>query len=325
MRKLILVFILSTITALFSCQNNDSKNNNLKDTLLTGDLIIFHAGSLSLPIKKISEEFKKHYPEVNIMTEASGSVECARKITELNKPCDIIASADYTVIDKMLIPERTTWNIKFASNEMVIAFTEKSLKQQQINSNNWFDILLDAKVLIGRSDPNSDPCGYRTVQTLKLADKYYKQTISHKIISKNTENIRPKEVDLLALLESHTIDYIFIYRSIAEQHKLKYIILPDEINLKKSELNSLYNTVEVEVNGKKPGEKIVQKGEAMVYGLSILKNSQNIKVAKVFVEFMLNENKGMKTLIQLGQPSVIPSQSNGYDSIPENLKKFAKP
>lgn len=325
MKKIFPIISFCLISILYSCQNNVSNNNNIKDSVLKGDLIIFHAGSLSLPIKKISEEFKKLYPEVNIMTEASGSIECARKITELNKPCDIIASADYTVIDKMLIPEYASWNIKFASNEMVIAFTEKSLKQQQININNWFDILLDAKVLIGRSDPNSDPCGYRTVQILKLADMFYKQTLSHKILNKNTENIRPKEVDLLALLESHTIDYIFIYRSVAEQHKLKYIVLPDEINLKNAELNSLYNTVEVEVNGKKPGEKIVQKGEAMVYGVSILKKSPNYKVALAFIEFMLNQNYGMKIMTELGQPSIIPSQSNNYDSIPESLKMYAKP
>ena len=30
------------------------------------------------------------------------------------------------------------------------------------------------------------------------------------------------------LLETHTIDYIFLYRSVAQQHDLKYLLLPDE-------------------------------------------------------------------------------------------------
>ena len=49
--------------------------------------------------------------------------------------------------------------------------------------------------------------------------------------------IRPKETDLLALLEAGEIDYLFIYRSVAGQHGLKMILLDDEINLKSSALN----------------------------------------------------------------------------------------
>ncbi|MCK7522654.1 MAG: hypothetical protein MZV64_35710 [Ignavibacteriales bacterium] len=43
--------------------------------------------------------------DVKVLLEAAGSLVCARKVTELKKPCDIVASADYFVIDKLLIPE----------------------------------------------------------------------------------------------------------------------------------------------------------------------------------------------------------------------------
>ncbi|HAN78917.1 MAG TPA: tungstate ABC transporter substrate-binding protein WtpA, partial [Bacteroidales bacterium] len=39
----------------------------------------------------------------------------------------------------------------------------------------WYKIMLDPKVQIGRADPNSDPCGYRSVLVSKLAEKHYKQ------------------------------------------------------------------------------------------------------------------------------------------------------
>jgi len=45
---------------------------------------------------------------------------------------------------------------------------------------------------------------------------------------------------LVVLLESGELDYIFLYRSVAEQHKLKFLALPDKINLKKSELEKFY-------------------------------------------------------------------------------------
>ncbi|MCL1973294.1 MAG: tungstate ABC transporter substrate-binding protein WtpA, partial [Bacteroidetes bacterium] len=39
------------------------------------------------------------HPKVRVLSEGAGSLDCARKITELHRPCDIMASADYAVID----------------------------------------------------------------------------------------------------------------------------------------------------------------------------------------------------------------------------------
>ena len=67
-----------------------------------------------MPVKKISEAFEKANPGVRVLSEAAGSLQCARKITELDKPCDIMLSADYSVIDNLLIPAYASWNIRFA-------------------------------------------------------------------------------------------------------------------------------------------------------------------------------------------------------------------
>ena len=69
------------------------------------EIIIFHAGSLSVPFKKLAQEYEKKHPDIKIFLESSGSIVCARKVTELNKPCDIVASSDYFVINEMLIPK----------------------------------------------------------------------------------------------------------------------------------------------------------------------------------------------------------------------------
>lgn len=293
-------------------------------TSLSGDLIIFHAGSLSVPMKEIAAAFTNENPGVNVMLEAAGSVECARKITELNKPCDIMASADYTIIDKLLIPKFADWNIKFASNEMAIVFTKKSRRSNEINRDNWYQIMLDQNIQIGRADPNSDPCGYRAVLVSKLAEKYYKKsTLADQLLIKNKNNIRPKETDLIALLETGNVDYIFLYRSVAEQHHLNYILLPDEINLKNPAYFALYQSVSTEINGKTPNEKITQKGEPMVYGITIPKEAPNKLVATAFVKFLLTQDKGMEIMELLGQPSVVPSATESFDNIPEELKPFA--
>lgn len=294
-------------------------------TNIKGDLIIFHAGSLSVPIKEIAAEFNKIYPNVKILAESAGSVASARKITDLNRPCDIMASADYSVIDKMLIPRYADWNIKFASNEMAIVYSGKSRYADKINSNNWYETLMKPDVAFGRADPNSDPCGYRTVMILQLAEKYYKKPgLAKNIMEKDKEFNRPKEVDLLALLESESIDYIFIYRSVAIQHNLKYLVLPDQVNLKNPAYASLYATAKVEINGNKPGAKEEMSGEPMIYGVTILKDAPNKAAAEAFVAFLLSKNQGMKIMEKNGQPSVIPMPVQNFDKLPAALKPFAK-
>ncbi len=289
-------------------------------------LIIFHAGSLAVPFKEISEEFKVKHPGTKIILEAAGSRICARKIADLKRPCDVMASADYTVIDNLLIPEHTDWNIKFASNEMVIVYVEDSKRANNINEENWFDILLQKDVAFGRSDPNSDPCGYRALLVTILAEKYYnKPGLVEAIKSKDQQYIRPKEVDLLALLETGVIDYIFLYRSVAVQHNLKYLVLPDEINLKQADLSDLYKSASVSLTGKQPGTFITKAGEPIIYGVTIPKNAPNRKLAMAFLTFLLETDSGGAILEKNGQNFVVPSTTDTFDKLPESLKIFALP
>lgn len=292
---------------------------------ISGDLIIYHAGSLSMPFKEIAVEFNKLYPDVKVLMESAGSVASARKITDLNRPCDILASSDYGVIDNMLIPKYADWNIKFVSNELSIVYQESSRLATRINSKNWCDILMNKEVAFGRSDPNADPCGYRTLLSLKLAEKFYqKPGFAKRILDKDKNYIRPKEVDLVALLESGSIDYAFLYRSVAIQHNLKYITLPDEINLKNMGLVAQYATATTEINGEKPGQKKTVKGEPMIYSVTMLRDAPNKPAAIAFLQFLLSSDKGMKIMEKNGQPSVIPMATENYDKLPAELKPFAK-
>ncbi|NTV18461.1 MAG: solute-binding protein, partial [Bacteroidales bacterium] len=118
MKNFIIGILVLTVSLLaVSCRVG---NKNKTDAGLSGDLIIFHAGSLSMPFKAIADTFMRIHPNVKVLAEASGSIDAARKITELGRDCDIMASADYSVIDNLLVPEYADKNIKFASNEMAI-------------------------------------------------------------------------------------------------------------------------------------------------------------------------------------------------------------
>ncbi len=317
MKRIILILnIIIAALIIVSCTNKTQEKNN--------KLIIFHAGSLSVPLKQMKDEFVKTNPDVEILLESAGSVKCARKITDLNKECDIMASADYTIIDEMLIPNHSSWNIKFASNEMAIVYHDESKYSDEINAENWHEILLKEDVFYGRADPNSDPCGYRAVLTSQLSEQYYNLNgFADNIINKDQEYIRPKEVDLLALLESNTIDYLFLYRSVAQQHGLKYIILPDSVNLKNPGLREFYKEAKVDIVGKEPGTTIMKIGQPMVYGITILDKAPNKELALKFVDFILSKENGLRIMEENGQPSMVPSYSETYNSIPEQLKQFA--
>ncbi|MBK6346039.1 MAG: extracellular solute-binding protein [Bacteroidales bacterium] len=290
---------------------------------LSGDLVIFHAGSLAVPFKEIADSFMVLNPGIQVKAESAGSLASIRKITDLNRPCDILASADYSLIDKLMIPAHASWNMKFAGNEMVIVYQKDPLKSGTINQQNWHSILLDPEIKFGRSDPDSDPCGYRTILCLKLAEKYYHQPgLADRFSTKDERYIRPKEVDLLALLESGTIDYIFIYKSVAIQHKLAYLELPDSINLGNPSLQDHYSGVNVRIAGNKPGEYITQQGEPIVYGLTIPENCENHEAAKAFVELMMKN--GRKIMEKSGQNNVGPFLSGNPEKLPENLKPLLK-
>lgn len=316
--------LLISVIILTGCQVKTNPNMNTENaSLLQGELIIFHAGSLSIPFKEVAAAFNNDHPDVKILLEPAGSVASARKITDLKRTCDILAVSDYRVIDEMLIPGHATWSIKFATNEMVIAFHERSREHETIDSLSWHALLLRDDIRYGRSDPDQDPCGYRTMQLFLLAEKFFsKSGLSEAFTAKDHVFMRPKEVDLLALLETHTVDYIFIYRSVAEQHGLKYIVLPADINLKDPERASHYGSVSVDIRGREPGQKITMLGEPMVYGLSIPRGAPNPEAALAFAGFLLSD-KGQAIMEKNGQPSVVPAVSGTYDQIPGELKQYA--
>jgi len=273
-----------------------------------GKLIIFHAGSLTVPFAKIEKDFEAKYPKVDVLREGGGSTKMARMISELHKPADIMASADFNVIDKTLIPEYAEWNIRFATNQLVLCYTDKSRFANQITANNWYEILGRKGVIWGHSDPNLDPCGYRSLMVLQLAEKHYKLPglYDQLIANRPEKNVRPKSVELVSLLKTGNMDYAWEYLSVAVQQGLKYIILPDEINLGNYKMDEFYKQATVKVTGKKPGTWITRTGKSCTYGITILKSVQNPEAAEAFLEYLIDPDGGLNILKDMGQPPFIP-------------------
>jgi tungstate transport system substrate-binding protein len=83
----------------------NSEEWNDANSELSGKITIFHAGSLTVPVKEMMEELAARYPDVTFETEASESVDCAQKMSELEGSSEVMMSADYAIIDKLLNPD----------------------------------------------------------------------------------------------------------------------------------------------------------------------------------------------------------------------------
>ena len=273
-----------------------------------GKLIIFHAGSLSVPLDSMEKAFEAKYPKVDLQREAGGSQQCIRKITDLKKPCDIMVSADYKVIDKLLIPNHAEWNVRFAANQLVLCYTDKSREAQKITDQNWYDILSQKGIIWGHSDPDLDPCGYRSLMVIQLAEKYYqKPGLYQKLIdNRPLENIRPKSVELISLLQTGHMDYAWEYLSVAVQHNLNYILLPNEINLGDYKQDDYYNQAVVKVVGETPGSTMEIRGESCTYGVTMINEAPNKEAAEAFLHYLFDPQGGLKVLDEMGQPPFIP-------------------
>ncbi|ACX73371.1 extracellular solute-binding protein family 1 [Methanocaldococcus vulcanius M7] len=332
-----IIAILAIGIAICGCTEQKNESQEQEKIVLT----VFHAGSLSVPFEKYEEMFEKEHPNVDVEREPAGSVACVRKVIELGRKADVLALADYSLIPEMMMPKYADWYVMFARNEIVLAYTNNSKYSKEINSENWYKILEKPDVKIGFSNPNDDPCGYRTQMVLKLADLYYKDpTIYENLVLKYSnlkvkeENgkyiiivpkdfnvdtnklfVRSKETDLLAPLEAGAFDYLFIYKSVANQHHLNYIELPKEINLGYYNFESTYKKVAVDITSQ--NKTIVAK--PIVYGITVPTNAPHKKEAIEFVKFILEHPE---VLENCGQPAITPAIAKG--NVPEELKNVVK-
>ncbi|MFZ0611016.1 MAG: tungstate ABC transporter substrate-binding protein WtpA [Desulfobacterales bacterium] len=292
-------------------------------------VIIFHAGSLTVPLAEIEKRFEAANPGIDVLREGGGSTKMARLISEVDKPADIMASADYKVIDKTLIPQKANWNIRFATNQMVLCYTAQSRYAAEVNAENWFDILTRKDVVWGHSDPNLDPAGYRSLMVLQLAEKFHRQPgLNERLLANRpAKNIRPKSVELVSLLKTGNMDYAWEYLSVAVQHDLKYVKLDDHINLGNYQFDEFYQLAAVDVSGEKPGTTITRTGQSITYGITLVKNAPNHAAAVKFLEFMLAPDGGLKVLAEMGQPPFTPARVSSVqvkESLPGNLPQLVE-
>jgi molybdate/tungstate transport system substrate-binding protein len=274
------------------------------------NIVVYTAASVAIPLRAALDTFAAHQ-QLTVQQENGGSLDIARKLTELHQIPDVVVLADYDVFPKLLMPEQTTWYADFARNRMVLAFTDKSKFASEVDSANWPKILERPGVQLGRANPDLDPNGYRTLLTLQLAERYYEQPGLYDRLMKLSpaRNVRPKEADLVGLLQAGEFDYIWSYESLAQATKLRYITLPAAIDLGTPADSAVYAKATVKVAGKTPNDTLTISGQPIVYALSIPKAAPHPAAAERFVAFLLSPDgrrlMRAHNLDALGAPIII--------------------
>ncbi|WP_062399369.1 tungstate ABC transporter substrate-binding protein WtpA [Methanogenium cariaci] len=137
-------------------------------------LTVYQAGSLTSPMEAMEKAFEAEHQNVDVQLHPAGSTKLAKEITELDAVADVYASADYSLIPNMMIPDYASWYVTFAKNRMVLCYTNKSNFADEVTADNWYEILARDGVTWGFSDPNLDPpCGYRSLMVIMLAEFNY--------------------------------------------------------------------------------------------------------------------------------------------------------
>ena len=316
-------------------------------------LRVFCAGSLALPLERIKERFERDFSSyrprgslrtyrVRVQLEPAGSVQCIRKIIDIGKRADVLAIADYSLIPEMMM-NYTDWYLRFAKNKIVIAFTDKSRYADEINSRSWFQILRRSNVRWGFSNPNMDPCGYRSLWVIQLAElEYGDSRIFEDLVEKNSairmneeagiytcvvpENLKPnpnrlvirdKSVELVVLLESGGLDYAFEYLSVAVQYGLRYVELPESIDLSGKEHADVekYSRMRALLRGGNLTATPIH------YGVTVPRNAAHPELAAAFIKYMIDE-EGRRIFKEMGQPPIHPALASNFDKIPEILRPY---
>lgn len=171
--------------------------------------------------------------------EAHGSAAVRRLILDGMRDPDAVALADPRLFDGLA--DRASL---FATNALVLAYAPESDAASALRRD-WTAIE-DPAVTVGRTDPDVDPLGYRTVMALRLAASADDLDAAR---VRDASHVAP-ETDLMNVLENGGIDAAFAYRNMAVQRDLPFVSLPDRVDFSNPALGDAYAEATYDLDGR---------------------------------------------------------------------------
>ena len=277
---------LGLLVLLGACRG---EKEQLPNDATRGPVVVFAAGSLARPMRAALDSFTAA-TGIPYTLESAGSLELARKFTDLGQGADILALADEQVFPKLLMPAHVAWYARFARNRLVLAHNASATGLDEAKTGAWRRVLSRPGVEVGRADPDLDPAGYRTLLLFQLAERFYREPgLAAKLEAYALrKNVRPKSAELVALLQAGELDYAWMYESSARGARLPFLALPAEVDLGQESMAARYDSVRVRVLGLRMGDTIDVRGTPIRYGLSIPLRAEHAAAAESFLGFLFS-------------------------------------
>ncbi len=288
-------------------------------------VVVFHAASLSKALGQIEQGFEIKYPKLDLRLEPSGSQVAARKVAELKRRADLVLVADWRVIEDIMRPEYARFNLRFAANELVLAYGEHSPRTAEIDAKNWPKILAQKNVSLGRASEHTAPLGFQTLMLWQLeemergAGAVGGPDLAGRLAAHcDPAHVVPDIGELVSLLESRVIDYAFVFRSMAEEHRLKVLRLDSAINLGDPKQEAGYARARVKVNMQSGREAVTVRGAPILYGLTVPPKAPHRKDALTAARYLLGP-EARRVFVQAGYRPLKPSPASPEDQVPPEL------
>lgn len=264
-------------------------------------LVVFNAAALGPSFRALGAELMRQGAIPEVAQENAPSLEVVRKLTELGKVPDVLAVADVSLLDSLVLPAHASWYLVFATNAMVLAYGPHSAYRAEVGRVPWYELLLRPGVRVGRSDPRVDPSGYRTLLALQLAQRLYASPgLEAELLRAMPERyVRRAEADLSALIQGGELDYIWTYRNLAEAHGLEWIELPPELSLESPALAEWYATASLELPGPDGRRGLRVQGAPILFALTIPRAAASPRSAEIFVQAIFTP-EGRKAVAEGG-------------------------
>ncbi|MDS0261292.1 extracellular solute-binding protein [Haloarcula sp. S1CR25-12] len=207
--------------------------------------------------------------DARLQPEAYGSAVVARLVADGRKDPDIVSLADVALFDALLSAE---WVAEFATNALVVVYNPETAAGERLaNGAPWYDVLLEDDTSLGRTDPDLDPLGYRTLFCLDLATDYYGTDLDLREAIPGPDQRYP-ETQLVSQFETGAIDAAVVYRNMATERGYDYVDLPAEIDLSDPTLTERYGATSYEL----PDGTVVS-GDVISYGSTLRHESQRTR------------------------------------------------
>lgn len=293
-----------------------------------GTVQVLYAGSLiNLMENSLGPSFQTA-TGYNYQGEGKGSVALANEIKDKLRQPDVFISADPSVNDLLAGPKNgdlADWYLVWGRTPLVIAYNPKSkfaaqLDQARNGTLPWYQVLEQPGFRLGRTDPQLDPKGYRTIWMMDLAEKYYHQTGLRQATLKsdqNSDQVFPEE-ELVSRLQSGQLDAGVFYLSEVAQMQLPHITLPDEVNQSNASMASLYSQ-ETYTDAK--GN--VFRGSPILYTATIPTTGKNPAGGAALIQYLATAE--VRAILQ--ERGLLPTDllAGGDESkMPAQLRPFVK-